>query len=282
MKTLLALRKEIEKSLTEASIEEAALDARLLISHALNLSSIDYALDGERLISDEDYKKIIKLCNQRLCRIPMSQIFGEKEFWSLNFKVTSDTLTPRPDSETLIEAALKEISDKSEALNILDMGTGSGCLLLSLLSELPNASGLGTDISEKALAVAIENSQNLNLSSRADFIISNWTENLKRAEKFDIIISNPPYIGLKEKADLSKEVKDFEPAIALFSGPEGLDDYRMIAAQIAPFIKPGGMLIVEIGHAQAANVNEIFTSAGFNTISLIQDLAGRDRCLLIK
>lgn len=282
MKTLLSLRKEIEKSLTEASIEEAALDARLLISHALGLNSIDYATQGERPISDEDYEKIITLRDQRLLRIPMSQIFGEKEFWSINFKVTKDTLTPRPDSETLIEAVLREIPDKNAALNIVDMGTGSGCLLLSLLCELPNATGLGIDISEKALKIAKENSENLNLSSRADFIISNWTENLPGDAKFDIIISNPPYIGLNEKNDLSPEVKDHEPAIALFSGPEGLDDYGKIAQLIGPHLSPDGLLALEIGHTQAANVKEIFTSAGFNNISLHKDLAGRDRGLLIK
>ncbi|MBT6328792.1 MAG: peptide chain release factor N(5)-glutamine methyltransferase [Kordiimonadaceae bacterium] len=282
MKTLLALRKEIETALKNASIEEAEIDTRLLISHALNLTAIDYAIDGDRLVKDSDYNKIITLRDQRCSRIPMSQIFGEKEFWSLNFKVTSDTLTPRPDSETLIEAALKEIPERNKELRILDMGTGTGCLLLTLLSELPKATGLGTDISDKALKVAIENAQSLNLASRAEFRISNWWDNLREAEKFDVIISNPPYIGLKEKPGLSPEVKDHEPAEALFSGPDGLDDYQKISQQLNDHLKQGGIFIVEIGYTQAANVKEIFTSAGFNNISLHKDLAARNRCLIIK
>ena len=282
MKTLLALRKEIETALKNASIEEAEIDTRLLISHALNLTAIDYAIDGDRLVKDSDYNKIIPLRHQRCSRIPMSQIFGEKEFWSLNFKVTSDTLTPRPDSETLIEAALKEIPERNKELRILDMGTGTGCLLLTLLSELPKATGLGTDISDKALKVAIENAQSLNLASRAEFRISNWWDNLREAEKFDVIISNPPYIGLKEKPGLSPEVKDHEPAEALFSGPDGLDDYQKISQQLNDHLKQGGIFIVEIGYTQAANVKEIFTSAGFNNISLHKDLAARNRCLIIK
>ena len=266
----------------QASIEEAVTDARLLISYALNITAIDYALEGDRPVSDEEHQKIITLQDQRCAQMPMSQIFGEKEFWSLNFKVTGDTLTPRPDSETLIEVALKNIAERDRELRILDLGTGTGCLLLALLVELPKATGLGTDISDKALIIARENSQSLNLSSRAYFCISNWWDNLKPSDNFDIIISNPPYIGCKEKDDLSPEVKDYEPATALFSGPEGLDDYRKISMQIGTYLKPGGMIIVEIGHTQAANVKEIFTSAGFNNISLHRDMAARDRCLLIK
>ncbi|MBL4603545.1 MAG: peptide chain release factor N(5)-glutamine methyltransferase [Emcibacteraceae bacterium] len=282
MRTVLTLSKEVETILKAHSIIEAELDAKLLISHALSLTSIDYALDKDRQITDNEYLDVIELVNLRQQRIPMSQIFGEKEFWSLVYKVTSDTLTPRPDSETLIDVALKKISNKQKQLRILDLGTGTGCLLLTLLSEFPNATGLGTDISHKALAVAIENAQRLNLTNRSDFCISNWTENLEPDEKFDIIISNPPYIGLSEKADLSPEVKDHEPETALFSGPTGLNDYQLIAKQIKPFLSPEGIIILEIGYKQALDVKEIFTSAGFNNISLHKDLARRDRCLMIE
>jgi len=258
------------------------LDTRLLICHVLKLDHIDYALDKNQLLSENDRSKIINLVKLRLKRIPMSQIFGEKEFWSLTFKVTSDTLTPRPDSETLIEVTLANISDKAAPLRILDLGTGSGCLLLSLLSELPKATGLGTDISEKALDIACENSIALNLSSRSEFSISNWTKRLKPSEKFDIIICNPPYIGLNEKAQLSPEVKDHEPETALFSGSDGLGDYRKLSAQIGPHLKAEGKIILEIGYRQAADVKEIFTSSGFNNISLHKDLANRDRCLIME
>jgi len=280
--TLAVLSRDIEKTLKAAMIEEAALDAVLLISHVLNLTSIDYALDKDRKITEQECAEIMELVQQRVSRIPMSQIFGEKEFWSLSFRVTNETLTPRPDSETLIETALKNVSDKSDNIHVLDLGTGTGCLLLSLLSELPNASGLGLDISNAALDVAQSNAENLNLVNRVAFKKSNWTDKLRPEENFDIIIANPPYIGTREKESLAPEVKDHEPGIALFSGCDGLNDYKIIAEQIGSYLADGGMIILEIGYKQAEDVKNIFTSAGFNDISLHKDLGGRDRCLLIK
>lgn len=282
MSTLAVLSQDIERALKAALIEEAALDAKLLISHVLNLTSIDYALDKDRQISEQEFAKIMLLVKQRVSRIPMSQIFGEKEFWSLPFKVTGDTLTPRPDSETLIEAALSNVSDKSADIRILDLGTGTGCLLLALLSELLNAWGLGTDISNAALEVAQSNAENLNLRNRSEFRISNWIQKLRPEETFDIIVSNPPYIGLHEKESLAPEVEDHEPDIALFSGPDGLNDYKVISKQIGQYLADNGMILLEIGYKQAEDVKNIFTSAGFNDISLYKDLGGRDRCLLIK
>ena len=282
MTTLAVLSRDIEKTLKAAMIEEAALDAMLLISHVLNLTSIDYALDKDRKITEQECVEIMELVQQRVSRIPMAQIFGEKEFWSLSFRVTNETLTPRPDSETLIETALNNVSDKSENIRVLDMGTGTGCLLLSLLSELPNANGLGLDISNAALDVAQCNAENLNLVNRAAFKKSNWTDQLRPDEKFGIIIANPPYIGTREKESLAPEVKDHEPDIALFSGCDGLNDYKIIAEQIGSYLADDGMIILEIGYKQAEDVKNIFTSAGFNDISLHKDLGGRDRCLLIK
>lgn len=282
MSTLSVLNNDVEQALKAASIEEAALDAQLLISHVLNLTSIDFALDKKRQISEQEHTEIMLLVKQRVSRIPMSQIFGEKEFWSLSFKVTGDTLTPRPDSETLIETALSNVPDRTNDLRVLDLGTGTGCLLLTLLSEFPNARGLGIDISNAALDVAQWNAKNLNLKSRAEFRISNWMEALKPSEKFDIIVSNPPYIGLLEKNDLAPEVKDHEPDIALFAGPDGLNDYKLLSKQVGVNLADNGMVLLEIGYKQAEDVKEIFTSAGFNNISLYKDLGGRDRCLLIK
>lgn len=282
MRTLRDLSKDIEGQLAACGIDEAKLDTRLLISHILNLEQIDYALEKTKAVSDDDYEAVMMLVRKRLNRMPMSQIFGEKEFWSRSFKVTSDTLTPRPDSETLIEVALSTVSDKQKHIKVLDLGTGTGCLLLTLLCELPRATGLGTDISTKALDVAKDNALALKLSERAEFRKSDWTSNLAKGEKFDLIISNPPYIGLNEKADLSPEVKDHEPARALFSGLNGLDDYRKIATQIGLVMNSNASIIVEIGYRQASDVKKIFTFHGFNSISLHKDLAGRDRCLLIK
>lgn len=282
MRTLSELKKEMEGLLKQSSIDEALSDTRLLICEVLKLSFIDYAMENTRIISSQEYSTVLKLVALRQSRIPISQIFGEKEFWSLNFKVTPDVLTPRPDSETLIETVLKESPDRARNLKILDMGTGSGCLLLTLLNEYPEAYGLGIDISEKALNVAKENAHSLGLADRAEFMLSNWTSEIKDTEQFDIIIANPPYIGTSEKCDLSPEVRDHEPEQALFSGVEGLDDYRKISHNIPPFLKENGVIILEIGHLQALSVKKIFTSVGFNEVSIFRDLGNRDRCLMIK
>lgn len=266
----------------DAGVEDAELDTRLLIVETLNINDISYALDPERKLTVQEVRKVMARVEKRAARQPLSQIFCEKEFWSLSFKVTSDTLTPRPDSETLVETALLRIKPKDRALTILDLGTGTGCLLLSLLSEYPNATGVGIDISHKALDVAKENANRLNLRTRAKFRQGNWTERLESNLKFDVIISNPPYIGTKEKEYLAPEVRDHEPEMALFSGEEGLDDYRRLAVQLQNRLKPNGLVILEIGFDQARSVKEIFISAGFNKISLYKDLGARDRCLVIE
>ncbi|MDC1090289.1 peptide chain release factor N(5)-glutamine methyltransferase [Emcibacteraceae bacterium] len=203
MDTLATLRKKIEARLRKTGIEEASLDARLLISHIIPVTEIDFAINADQTVSNEQQNLIDVLVQKREKRIPMSQIFGEKEFWSLSFKVTKDTLTPRPDSETLIEVALNEFEDRNATLSILDLGTGSGCLLLTLLSELKNATGLGIDVSASAIKVANENATNLSLNNQASFLKSNWFEKLSKTKKFDLIIANPPYIGLNEKPELT-------------------------------------------------------------------------------
>ncbi len=282
MPTLKSLSEDVKDRLTQAGIEEAEFDTRLLITETLDISDIDYALEKDRVISDEQVGILLPLVERRASREPISQIFGEKEFWSLPFKVTKDTLTPRPDSETLIETALKFYGDKDEALSILDLGTGTGCLLLALLHEYPNAKGVGIDISEATLNVAIENAESLSLSKRANFQLGKWSSGLSQNISFDIIVSNPPYIGSYEKSSLPPEVKDHEPEIALFSGEDGLDDYRTIAAEVGNHLKDSGCVILEIGHTQAKAVKKIFTSAGFNKSTVFQDLGARDRCLVIE
>ena len=202
--------------------------------------------------------------------------------FGINFNVTKDTLTPRPDSETLIAAAIKEFDNPNSPLNILDLGTGTGCLLLALLSEFPKARGLGVDLSPAALDVARHNAQMLGLMNRAEFQISNWTKDIVGNNKFDLIVCNPPYIGLDEKETLSPEVRDHEPAIALFSGLDGLDDYRTLAGELKCYIKDGGIIVLEIGYKQAKKVKKIFNNSGYNDICVKKDLGERDRCLLIK
>ncbi|MDG1020944.1 MAG: peptide chain release factor N(5)-glutamine methyltransferase [Emcibacteraceae bacterium] len=282
MDTLATLRKKIEARLRKKGIEEAPLDARLLISHIIPVTEIDFAINADQIVSNEQQNLIDILVQKREKRIPMSQIFGEKEFWSLSFKVTRDTLTPRPDSETLIEVALNEFEDKNATLSILDLGTGSGCLLLTLLSELKNATGLGIDVSASAIKVANENATNLSLNNRATFLKSDWFEKLFKTKKFDLIIANPPYIGLNEKPELTPEVCEHEPYSALFAGEEGLDDYRIIAADISSYMSEKSIIILEIGYRQSSAVKDIFEQKGFKNINVFQDLGGRDRCLLIR
>lgn len=282
MDTLATLRKKIEARLRKKGIEEAPLDARLLISHIIPVTEIDFAINADQTVSNEQQNLIDILVQKREKRIPMSQIFGEKEFWSLSFKVTRDTLTPRPDSETLIEVALNEFEDNNATLSILDLGTGSGCLLLTLLSELKNATGLGIDVSASAIKVANENATNLSLNNRATFLKSDWFEKLSKTKKFDLIIANPPYIGLNEKPELTPEVCEHEPYSALFAGEEGLDDYRIIAADISSYMSEKSIIILEIGYRQSSAVKDIFEQKGFKNINVFQDLGGRDRCLLIR
>ncbi|MCP5381249.1 MAG: peptide chain release factor N(5)-glutamine methyltransferase [Kordiimonadaceae bacterium] len=282
MKTLKALKNEIVLKLADHSIEDPVFEAGLLITHVLNINALDYALENNRIIENSEYSELMKIVEYRIARMPISQIFGEKEFWSRTFKVTRDTLTPRPDSEILIETVLNKLADKNKKYRLLDLGTGTGCLLLTLLGELPNATGIGIDISEKALTVARENAINLNLVSRSEFIISNWTDNIEKSEKFDVIISNPPYIGFDEKETLPPEVVIYEPEEALFSGKDGLDDYKKLAKQLADYLSRDGVIVVEIGYRQSFAVKEIFTSAGFNQITKYKDLADRDRCLMIE
>lgn len=282
MPTLKQLRDDVRKHLSDAFIDDVDLETRLLITETLQIPELDYALYPTREFSDQEVIQVMTNVSKRVKRQPLSQIFGNKEFWSLDFKVTRDTLTPRPDSETLIEAVLHHFKDKEAKLSVLDLGTGTGCLLLSLLHEYPNATGVGIDISKKALRVAHENAKKLKLDKRAIFIPGDWTEPLEKDAKFDIIISNPPYIGHHEKDGLDPEVKDYEPAASLFADEAGLAEYRKIAKQVGRHLSMGGHIVLEIGFRQADSVKEIFISNGFNNITLYKDLGGRDRCLVIE
>jgi len=205
----------------------------------------------------------------------MSSILGRREFWSLDFVVTPDTLAPRPDSETLIEAVLAALPDRSAPLSLVDFGTGTGCLLLTLLSELPNAEGIGIDISRPALAIAGGNAKRLGLADRCRFLCSDWSAALEG--RFDLIISNPPYIPSGDIAGLEPEVARFEPLSALDGGADGLDAYRALAAQIPPLLKPGGIGAFEVGAGQAPQVAALLAEAGLTPRGIHRDLGGIER-----
>ena len=267
---------EAIRSATErlsSTSETARLDAEILMAHALGLSRSDMLL---RAMRDNVPDAFEALVDRRLRREPVAHIVGSQEFFGREFKVTPDTLIPRGDSEVLVEAALEL---KPDARSVLDLGTGSGALLLSVLAET-GASGVGTDKSSAALAVAHGNADLLGIESRAGFYLldwhkSGWSDDLGT---FDLILCNPPYV--EEAADLDPDVRLFEPAGALFAGPEGLDDYRVIIPQLRGLMKRDGVAILEIGHQQANPVGEIAQSQGF-AVQLRRDLANRPRALIL-
>jgi len=279
--TLKELRSKAIRRLENAGCDTAVLDADLLISAALSLDRLDFILDPDRTVGAQEISAFEALVARRAKREPVALILGEKEFWGLDFKVSRDCLTPRPDSETLIEAALTSITDKKAALNILDLGTGSGCLLLSLMSELPNSSGMGVDISKKALILAKKNAERHGLITRCDFIQSDWAENLSPSLRFDIILCNPPYIAHTEAPSLSPDVRDYEPHGALFAGDDGLADYKKLVKILPGISRQGTNIFLEIGHTQGVAVTEIFSKNQAQNIRIIQDLAGRDRCVAL-
>lgn len=245
------------------------LDAEVLLGHVLELNRGALLLNQDRNINTQAFEKLVE---RRSNGEPVAYLTGVREFWSLELAVTPDVLIPRPDSETVVEAAL---AARPDAGRVLDLGTGSGALLLAVLSVLPAATGLGVDASPAALAVAAGNAARLGLADRATFQRGDWGQGL--AERFDLILCNPPYV--ETGAVLAPEVLR-EPASALFAGPEGLDEYRRLIPQLPGLLAPDGVAAVEIGSSQAAAVLELARAAGLAG-RVRQDLAGRDRCLVL-
>ena len=251
----------------------AATDARILLAHVMGLDRGQLSTRLQDAVTDEQVTHFKEVIAQRAKRQPVSQIIGSREFWGRRFSVTPDVLDPRPDTETLIEEALKDREHK----NILDLGTGSGCILLTLLAEWPNALGVGVDQSSKALAVATSNAIALGVAERAYFMQSDWFSNV--TGQFDLIVSNPPYITARAMDEIEPDVRDWEPRMALTPEGDGLDAYRTIAAKVARYLTSDGRLFLEIGWDQADAVLEIFSQSGFNQGRCIRDLAGKDRIL---
>jgi release factor glutamine methyltransferase len=215
------------------------------------------------------------LLARRERREPVSQILGVKGFWKIMVRVTPDVLTPRPETETILDVVLPKLADGTP-LRLLDLGVGSGALLLALLAERPAAIGLGVDASEDALAVARENAANLGMAGRVALLRGDWTAGLEAAS-FDVVVSNPPYIRSGEIAGLAPEVRDHEPRLALDGGSDGLDAYRELAPQILNVLKPGGLFAVEVGLGQAGAVQALFSDAGAMDITVHRDLSNRER-----
>lgn len=262
-----ALRQGVAR-LAAAGVPGAAEDARLLLAHALDLPRHHLAAALAAPLPPERLRRFDAAISARAARRPVSQILGRRAFWKHEFRVTRDTLDPRPETETLVEAALAE-----PFAAVLDLGTGSGAILISVLAERPGARGTGTDISAAALAVAQENAEKIGVC--ATFLLSDWFASVSGT--FDLILSNPPYIAQDEMASLSPEVRDWEPHLALTDGADGLSAYRAIAAGAAAHLVPGGRLLVEIGPTQAPAVAALMQAAGLSDLRILADLDGRDR-----
>lgn len=265
----------------EAGIDSARIDARVVLGHALGLEPLALFNRPERPLSAAEAAAVETLAARRAAREPMSHITGTREFWSLSFRVTPATLDPRPDTETIVEAVLDRLTDRTAKWRLLDFGTGSGCILLALLSELPHATGLGIDASPQALEVAQENAARLGMAQRAEFRLGDWGKGL--SERVDAIVSNPPYITLDAIETLEPEVRDFEPRSALVAPENGLACYRAMAPDLARLLKPGGVAVVEVGQGQADSVAAIMSDAkpGF-IIRRRTDLAGIERAIVLE
>jgi release factor glutamine methyltransferase len=263
-----------------AGIENAEADARVLVGHALRLDRAKLIAQSDRILEARETDAISALASRRLKREPVSRILGLKEFWSLGLAVSPDVLVPRPETETVIEAALDFVVRgglRMEKLRVLDIGTGSGALLLGLLHELPAATGIGTDISPAALKIARENAAYFGFESRSSFVVSDIASDIQG--QFDLVVSNPPYVVHGEIASLAPEVRDYDPIVALDGGDDGLAAYRAIAADAKRLLAAGGRLYVELGAGQEAAVRMLFTDAGLAVGSVREDLAGIPRVL---
>ena len=264
-----------------AGLEEAALDARVLLCDALAIEPAALAAHPERPLGEAGATRLAAHAARRLAREPVSRILGHREFWGMAFEVSPDTLVPRPDSETVVEAALRHVGHRSRPWRVLDLGTGTGCLLLALLSELPHASGIGIDRSEGALAVARRNASRHGLAGRAAFVASDWAAALSDSA-FDLLVANPPYIASDAIAELAPEVQGYEPRAALDGGADGLCAYRAILADAGRLLAGGALAVLEIGFDQAEAVPRLAQEAGLDCMEVAHDLGGNPRAVALK
>jgi release factor glutamine methyltransferase len=264
--------------LEAAGLAGPVIDARLMVEAAADATRADIVTDPYRALTPDQEATLSTYLDRRERREPVSQILGRKGFWKIMLSVTPDVLTPRPETEVVVDYVLKAFPEQM-AFNILDLGVGSGTIILSILAERPAAKGLATDISDEALAVARENAANLGLAPRLAFIRGDWTEGLADAS-FDVVVSNPPYIASEVIETLEPEVKDHEPRIALDGGADGLDAYRRLAPEILRVLKPGGAFAVEIGYDQKDAVEALFKDAGATGVQTLKDLSTFDRVVV--
>lgn len=271
--SLAAARRAIAARLAAAGIETPELDARLLVGLVTGLDLTGLTVAAERCLTATEGARLADLVQRRLDGWPVARLAGVREFWGLSFTLDAATLVPRPDTETVVEAALHLLhGERNDPLRIADLGTGTGALLLALLSELPRAYGIGTDISTAALATARGNAARLALTGRAGFVACDYAAAL--GDGFDLIVSNPPYIATAEIATLPREVREHDPQLALDGGPDGLAAYRRLVPQAAGRLGRGGALVVEVGAGQAEAVAGLMQAAGLSQVHARADLGG--------
>jgi release factor glutamine methyltransferase len=279
--TVETARRALTARLRDGAVESAELDARILVGHVLCLDLTGMITAAGRPLTPDEAVRLDDLTRRRLAGEPVARIVGHKEFWGLPLQLSAATLVPRPDTETVVELTLEMLRMQSRHeghLRFADLGTGSGAILLALLSELPDAFGIGTDISEAALHTARSNAARLGFASRAAFVACDYAAALSGT--FDLIVSNPPYIRSIDIVDLATEVRDHDPLRALDGGGDGFDAYRTLIPQAARLLAPGGALVVEVGHDQSGEVGRLTLAAGLTLAGPAKaDLAGLKRAI---
>lgn len=263
--------------LADANVEDARSEARALLTHTMKWTTAQVFARPDEHIENSVFDAFVANVDDRAAGKPFAHITGQREFWSMPFEVSSATLVPRPDTETVVELALALFKDRDAPEDILDIGTGSGCLLLALLENFKTANGIGIDISEDAIVIAKRNADRLGLRDRAGFYCRSWEEPI--GDQFDLIVSNPPYIPTHDIPELAPSVRDFEPRLALDGGIKGLDAYHYLIPKCANLLRHQGILIVEIGIDQREEVAEIAVQSGFALGPIRKDLAGIERAL---
>ncbi len=280
-KTIKDWRMETEEALAKANFPNPSLEAKWLLANALEKENSFITLHPDYAPSSTEQMQILEWIKRRLNDEPLSRIKGIREFWSLPFRINEHTLDPRPETELVVEEVLKFTKDnQNKPFRILDLGTGSGCILIALLHELKNATGLGVDISEEALKMAQENATQNRVEKRISFLQNNWTQGL--TETFDIIVSNPPYIPLSEKEALEDAVRKYDPFLALFGGKDGLACYRILSQEIRPLMSDKSIAVFEFGIGQRKDIEQLFHEQGFQTVFVAKDLAGIERVVGFK
>jgi release factor glutamine methyltransferase len=272
--------KDIRQRLKSAGIENPDLEARWIMKQVLGVSDADIIAGTIKPLSQIQNQKIGEFLNRRIEGEPLSRIFGEKEFWGLNFKIGPATLDPRPDTETLVEIVLKKFHVKQKTAEILDLGTGSGCILISLLKEMPYASGVGVDLSFEACKISIHNANSLGVADRFKMVCGSWSEALA-GQKFDLVVSNPPYINRRDIPNLEKEVRNHDPILALDGGPDGLEAYKIIFSELPGLLKPGGKAFFEMGLNQQEGIVRLAEESRIRIECIYPDLSGRPRVVEI-